>query len=165
MNFSISDYKVGQRIDTPSKIKLWERIFKRTFGGLDCAMRQYEKYSATGNWQSYKINGMIEYLDELTDRHYGKNHKDIKLVAGTLATQFKKKFPSIHYLMSNSLDSNAVLDREFDTSPPRLKIVTQKQTTTVDRLKVHSTLKEFYAKIENFSIEEKKIIRENFIIE
>ena len=161
MNFSISDYKVGQRIDTPSKIKLWECIIKRTFGGLDCAMRQYEKYSATGDWQSYKINGMIGYLDELTDRHYGKNHIDIKRVAGTLATQFKKKFPSIHYLMSSPLDSNAVFDRDLNISPPRLKIVTQKQTTTMDRPKVYSILSELYSK--NLSVEESKFIGEILI--
>ena len=163
MNFSISDYKVGQRIDTPAKIKLWECIFKRTFGGLDCAMRQYEKYSATGNWQSYKINGMIRYLDELTDGDYGRNHKEIKRVAGTLATQFKKKFPNIHYLMSSPLDSNAVLEREFNISPTRPKVSTQKQTITIDRVKVHSILTELYSK--NLSVEESKFIRENFIIE
>jgi hypothetical protein len=161
MDFSISDYKVGQRIDTPSKIKLWECIFKRTFGGLDCAMRQYEKYSATGNWQSYKINGMIGYLDELTDGDYGRNHKEIKRVAGTLATQFKKKFPSIHYLMSNSLDSNAVFDRDLNISPPRPKIVTQKQTTTMDRPKVLSILSELFSK--NLSVEESKYIGEKLI--
>ena len=161
MNFSISDYKVGQRIDTPSKIKLWECIIKRTFGGLDCAMRQYEKYSATGNWQSYKINGMIRYLDELTDGDYGRNHKEIKRVAGTLATQFKKKFPNIHYLMSSPLDSNAVLEREFNISPTRPKVSTQKQTITIDRVKVHSILTELYSK--NLSVEESKFIGEILI--
>ena len=156
MSFSISDFKVGQKINTPAKIKLWECIFKRTFGGLDCAMRQYEKYSATGNWISYKIHGMTEYLDELTDRDYGRNHPQIARVGGTLASQFKKKFTSIHYLMSHSLSSNSVLDREFNISPIKPKISSQKQTTIIDRSKVYSILSEIYAK--NHSVEEIKII-------
>jgi hypothetical protein len=161
MSFSISDFKVGQRIDTPAKIQLWENILKRTFGGLDCAMTQYEKYSANGNWQSYKIHGMIGYLDELTGGDYGKNHPQIERVAGTLATQFKKKFSSIHYLMSHSLASNAVLDREFNISPAKPKIVSQKQTSIIDRSKVYSILSEIYAK--NLSVEEVKFIAENLL--
>ena len=161
MSFSISDFKVGQRIDTPAKIKLWEYIFKRTFGGLDCAMRQYEKYSATGNWQSYKINGMIGYLDELTGGDYGRNHPQIERVGGTLATQFKKKFPNIHYLMSNSFDSNAILDRQFNISPTKPKIVTQKQTIAIDRSKTYSILSEIYAK--NLSTDEVKFIGETLL--
>ena len=161
MSFSISDFKVGQRIDTPGKIKLWENILKRTFGGLDCAMTQYEKYSSTGNWQSYKIHGMIGYLDELTGGDYGRNHPQIERVAGTLATQFKKKFSSIHYLMSHSLASNVILDREFNISPTKPKIASQKQTTIIDRSKVYSILSEIYAK--NLSVEEVKFIAENLL--
>jgi hypothetical protein len=161
MSFSISDFKVGQKIDTPAKIKLWENILKRTFGGLDCAMTQYEKFSATGNWQSYKIHGMIGYLDELTGGDYGRHHPQIERVAGTLATQFKKKFSSIHYLMSHSLASNAVLDREFNISSTKPKISSQKQTTTIDRSKVYSILSEIYAK--NLSVEEVKFIAENLL--
>jgi len=161
MSFSISDFRVGQIIDTPAKTKLWDCIFNRTFGGLDCAMRQYEKYSATGNWQSYKISGMIGYLDELTDGDYGRNHPQIARVGGTLATQFKKKFPSIHYLMSNYLDSNSVLEREFNISPTRPKVSTQKQTITIDRSKIYSILSEIYAK--NLSTDEVNFIGETLL--
>ena len=161
MSFSISDFKVGQKIDNPAKIKLWENILKRTFGGLDCAMTQYEKYSATGTWQSYKIHGMIGYLDELTGGDYGKNHPQIEGVAGTLSSQFKKKFCSIHYLMSHSLSSNSVLDREFNISSTKPKISPQKQTTIIDRSKVYSILSEIYAK--NLSVEEVKFIAENLL--
>lgn len=161
MSFSIRDFKVGQKINTPAKIKLWENIINKTFGGLDCAITQYEKYNATGNWQSYKINGMINYLDELTDGDYGKKHPQIQRVAGTLASQFKKKFSSIHYLMSHSLSSNPVLDREFNISPTKSKIVSQKQTTIIDRSKVYSILSEIYSK--NLSVEEVKFIAENLL--
>jgi hypothetical protein len=163
MSFSISDFKVGQKIDNPAKIKLWENIIKRTFGGFDCAMTQYEKYSANGTWQSYKINGMIGYLDELTGGYYGKNHPQIEGIAGTLATQFKKKFSSIHYLMTHSLASNVVLDREFNISPSKPKIASQKQITIIDldRSKVYSILSEIYAK--NLSVEEVKFIAENLL--
>jgi hypothetical protein len=152
MSFSISDFKVGQRIDTHAKIKLWDNVIKRTFGGLDCAMNQYEKYSATGNWSSYKICGMIGYLDELTGGDYGRNHPQIEQVAGTLAVQFKKKFSSIHYLMSNPSNSNAILDAQFNISSntqKQYKVSVPKsstQTDQIDRSKVYSIISEIFAK-------------------
>jgi hypothetical protein len=155
MSFSISDFKVGQRIDTPAKIKLWDNVIKRTFGGLDCAMNQYEKYSATGNWSSYKICGMISYLDELTGGDYGRSHPQIQRVSGTLATQFKKKFPSIHYLMSNPSNSNAILDAHFNISSNNQKASrvffpnspkSSTQTDQIDRSKVYSIISEIFSK-------------------
>jgi hypothetical protein len=152
MSFSISDFKVGQRIDTPAKIKLWDNIIKRTFGGLDCAMIQYEKYSATGNWSSYKICGMISYLDELTGGDYGRSHPQIQRVSGTLATQFKKKFPSIHYLMCNSSSSNAIMDAQFNISsnnqkPSKVSFPNSpKSSIQIDHSKVYSVLSEIFSK-------------------
>lgn len=165
MSYSISDFKVGQRIDTPAKIKLWEFIIRRTFGGLDCAMNQYEKYSADGSWQSYKINGMITYMDELTGGDYGRNHERIQRVAGTLAVQFKKKFPSIHYLLSNTTSNNVLLDREFNISPPKPKVTPTKklnnQSASINRSKVYSILAKIYE--EDLSPAEAKFIGQNIL--
>jgi hypothetical protein len=154
MSYSISDFKVGQRIATPAKIKLWDSIFKRTFGGLDCAMTQYEKYSASGSWLSYSINGITTYLDELTGGDYGTDNQRLQTTAGTLATQFKKKFPSIHYLMSNSSGCNPILDAQFNISSSsntqkQSKVSAPKsstQTDQIDRSKVYSIISEIFAK-------------------
>lgn len=162
MYFTINDFKVGQRIDTPAKIQLWNNILKRTFGGLDCAMRQYEKYSSTGNWQSYKINGMITYLDELTGGKYGRKDDQIQRVAGTLATQFKKKFPSIHYLMFNSLGNTALLDREFNINPSKGKVSTEKNKIEINYSKCYSILGDIYSK--NISEEEAKFISQQMLL-
>lgn len=154
-SYSINDFKTGQSINTPAKIKLWEFILKRTFGGLDCAQDLFEKHSANGTWQSYKLNGMISYLDELTGGDYGKNHPQIERVAGTLAAQFKKKFPSIHYLMSN----NSVLDKQFNISQPKVKEVkvsSSKSFSSIDHSKVYGVLADVYSK--NLSTEEIKFI-------
>lgn len=162
MYFTINDFKVGQRIDTPAKIQLWNNILKRTFGGLDCAMRQYEKYSSTGNWQSYKIHGMITYLDELTGGKYGRKDDQIQRVAGTLATQFKKKFPSIHYLMFNSLGNTALLDREFNNNLPKEKVSTEKKKIEINYSKCYSILGDIYSK--NISKDEAKFISQQMLL-
>jgi hypothetical protein len=162
MNYSISDFKTGQDISTPAKVALWDNIIKRTFGGMDCALRQYEKHSAFGSWKSYKLNGMITYLDELTGGDYGKKHPQIARVGGTLATQFKVKFPAICYLLSNQ--TITVLDREFDVLSIKEKTVkspSPKKSSIIDRKKVHSILAEIYSR--NLSEEESKFIGETLV--
>jgi hypothetical protein len=162
MPYTIEDFKTGQDISSPAKIELWNQIIKRSFGGLDCAYSQYEKYEASGIWMSYHINGMIMYLDELTGGHYGKKHTNIKTISGTLATQFKKKFTSIHYLMSNS--NNSILDRQFNIAPVKekeIKTHSPKNTNSINHSKVYAALAEIHSK--NFSIDEIKFIGNNLL--
>ncbi len=161
-SYSINDFRTGQNINTPAKLKLWEFILKRTFGGLDCAQELFEKHTLTETWMSYPVNGMITYLDELTGGDYGKNHPQVARVAGTLATQFKKKFPQIHYLMSNT----SILDREFNICPPKpkeIKVVPNKQSSSVsvNHSKVYAVLADLYSK--NLSIEEIKFVAEKLL--
>lgn len=155
-SYSINDFKTGQNIGTPAKIKLWEFILQRTFGGPQCAQELFEKHSSTETWMSYPITGMISYLDELTGGDYGKDHPQIARVAGTLSTQFKKKFTSIHYLMTN----NSILNKEFNISSTKVgnesKTNFNKQSLNINHSKVYGVLADVYSK--NLSLEEIKFI-------
>ena len=164
MNYSIRDFKTGQKIDTPAKTKLWDRIFNKTFGGCDCALNQYERYSSNGTWQSYKISGMITYLNELTGGKYGKEHPEIKTVSGTLASQFKKKFSDIYYLMYNrSINTDtSVLDRHFNISAEKNMENNLSSDIKIDYSKSYAILGELYSK--NLSLDETKFIAETLMV-
>lgn len=100
MNYSLKHFKTGRDVSTPAKRALWDLIVKRTFGGWECVTNTFETRQSEGTWLSYKINGMTSYLDELTGSDYGKNNPELERIAGTLARQFKVKFPEIKFLMS-----------------------------------------------------------------
>jgi len=161
MNYTISDFKTGQKIDTPAKIRLWNKIINETFGGYDIAVKQYENHSASRTWQSYKINGMVEYLDQLTGYKYGKEHPAIKTVAGTLSSQFKKKFSDIRYLMYKCLvNVDTIISPEKNNEENQFFDI-EINKSKINKSKCHHILADIYSK--NPSISETKFIAETLI--
>lgn len=120
MFYTLDDFKTGQIINTPAKMALWSMILTRTFPNVECAISSYERHNKNGTWDSFKLNGMINYIDELTGGKYGKDNSKLHIVASTLAVQFKKKFASICHLVS---DSKTTLEEHFS----RVEIVNQER--------------------------------------
>lgn len=154
-NYSLEDFKTGRTINTDAKIELWNMILTRTFGKVECAISTYEKHYKKGTWDSYKLNGMLSYLDELTGRKYGTDNNKLQIVASTLAVQFKKRFQEICYLVSNY---KPTLERHFypqkeEKKEPKLKSI------NINRKKVHLVLSEIYSN--DFTPEELSYIASN----
>lgn len=110
MIYTLDDFKTGQIINTAAKRALWSMILTRTFPNVECAISSYEKHYKNGTWDSFKLNGMTNYIDELTGGKYGKDDSKLHIVASTLAVQFKKKFASICHLVS---DTKPTLEEHF----------------------------------------------------
>lgn len=165
MSYSLSDFKTRKNVSTQAKKELWKLIIERSFGGIECAKNAYETHYKKGTWQSYIISGMIAYLDELTGNDYGTDNKQLQIVAGTLACQFKKRFPEIMYLMSGTSCSS--LNEAFFTSPlnqsktNKVDVKPKQVFENVDHSKVFSVLAEIYSQKLNEA--EKQFIAKNLI--
>lgn len=170
MTYSLNDFKTGREVTTLAKKELWDLIAKKTFGGWDCACNTFESRRSNGTWLSYKINGMIGYIDELTGGDYGEDNKSLQVVAGTLARQFKVKFAEIKFLMcANSVYS--AMDQttlqpstaQIKTKPEKKVKVKEKTKPNLDRAKIYSILSDICSK--NLNKDELKFISEQLIIE
>ena len=162
MSYSLNDFKTRKNVSTAAKKALWNLVLERTFGGIECAKNAYETHYRKGTWQSYVISGMTQYIDDLTGGDYGKDNSQLQRVAGTLACQFKKRFPEIMYVMSGTSCSS--LNETFFTAPPKpnkIEIRPKQVSETIDHSKVFGVLAEIYSKKLNDM--EKEFIAKNLI--
>ena len=165
MSYSLSDFKTQRILDTPAKKSLWYMVIERNFGGIECAKNAYETHIKTGRWKSHPITGMCSYIDELTGGDYGTCNSGLQRVAGTLATQFKVRFPEIMYLMTGK--PSTTLDEVFFISSSNSNVNKGKKVETflieeVDKAKVYSILSDIHSK--KLNKEEMKFLSKNLIV-
>ena len=113
--FKYADFLSRQIVNTKAKMALWELV-ALAFGGWECAANKYEQHGAQGLYCS-GMQGILEYLLNPHDlieeayKRYGedkeldleaKKIKLIKVLGGSLAIQFKKKFETIYALYNGT---------------------------------------------------------------
>ena len=127
-SYSVNDFYSGHNYSTQARSTLWDMVVSRSYASWDCAADKYEK-DGPGGLSGRGMRQVLRYLinpkdlNEQVYERYGrrtdleykvKEEMLLKTLGGTLANQFRSKFPEIYHLHTGKRVSQLSLLNEIE---------------------------------------------------